>query len=92
MTLSQVLPQLAQVTAQSLRADEAIEGVKPTPALFKEAFHYALHTQGIENVTGLEGLVGHYLARQDRDLYRQIWPEIHMDENGNCTTDSTRWA
>ena len=92
MTLSQVLPQLAQLTAQSLRADEAIEGVKPTPALFTEAFHYALHTQGVENVTGLEGLVVHYLARQDRDLYRQIWPEVQMDADGNYTTDCTRWA
>jgi len=51
-----------------------------------------LHFANEAAIVNARGLVKVTMASEQFEVYNEVYPPVHMDENGNYTTDSSRWA
>jgi hypothetical protein len=51
-----------------------------------------LHFANEAAASNARSLVKRTMATEQADVYREVYPPVHMDANGNYTTDSSRWA
>ena len=51
-----------------------------------------LHFANEAATVNARGLVKVTMASEQVKVYNEVFPPVHMDENGNYTTDSSRWS
>ena len=88
---------IATEAVQDAKLEASFYGSKITPALIAASIScaFAMNEIQFENSTAeffLETAVLKEIKASFPAVYAEAWPAVGMDQNGNYTTDSSKWA